>query len=125
MDRKVTVIARTVLSRRRVKQVLELPSPADVERLTCHLVIEWSSTPLKDENYRRLVVLAKTRLLLYNNIDGIPRNACGASRDISIWYSMCMIAQLQGVKEKHMSPYIEYESPVCFVGKLCSESKLF
>ena len=27
------------------------------------------------------------------NIEGIPKNACGASRDISIWYLMCMIAK--------------------------------
>ena len=27
------------------------------------------------------------------NIEGIPRNACGASWAISIWYLMCMIAK--------------------------------
>ena len=54
------------------------------------------------------------------NIEGIPRNACGASGDISIWYLMCMIAKSQGVKEKDMSHYTEYESPVCYCRKVMS-----
>ena len=35
--------------------------------------------------------IASKKILL--NIEGIPRNACGASGDISLWYLMCMIAK--------------------------------
>ena len=62
---KVTVLARSVLNRR-YEITKELPSPADVESLTKHLVQILKSEPLKAENYRRIVTLVHTRLLLYN-----------------------------------------------------------
>ena len=40
---------------------------------------------------------------IQENIGSLQRNACGTSGYIF----MCMIAQLQGVKKEHMSPYIE------------------
>ena len=61
----------------------------------------------------------------YNNIEGIPRNACGTSGDISIRYLICMIAKLQRVKEKHMSPYVEYGSPVCYCRQVMCRVKVF
>ena len=63
---KVTVLARAVLKRRRYEITKELPSPADVESLTKHLVQMLKSEPLKAENYQRIVTLVQTRLLLYN-----------------------------------------------------------
>ena len=60
-----------------------------------------------------------------SNIGSIPRNACGASGDIFIWYLMSMIANKQGVKEKHMSPYIELKALCLMVGKLCTEFMCF
>ena len=63
---KVTVMARSVLNRRKYELVKELPSPEDVETLTRHLIEELERTPLTHSNYRRVVVLAQSRLLLYN-----------------------------------------------------------
>ena len=36
-----------------------------------------------------------------------------------------MIAKYQGVKEKHISPYIEYESPVCYCRKVICGVQVF
>ena len=38
---------------------------------------------------------------------------------------MCMIAKKQGVKEKHMSPFIEYESPVSYGRKVRCRVEVF
>ena len=43
-------------------------------------------------HWQVLQKLCSKKLKSYN-IGGIPRNACGASGDISIWYLMCMIAK--------------------------------
>ena len=42
-------------------------------------------------NVAILKKMVKGMDMLRINIEGIPRNACGASRDISKWYLMCMI----------------------------------
>ncbi|XP_069120721.1 uncharacterized protein [Argopecten irradians] len=63
---KVTVLARAVLSRRKYDQVKELPSPHDIQIITKYLTHSLKATPLTPEMFRRIVILAETRLLLYN-----------------------------------------------------------
>ena len=60
---KVTVLARTVMLRRKYELTKELPSPTDVQELTNDLTQMLKSIPLKAENYQRIVILAQTRLL--------------------------------------------------------------
>ena len=42
---------------------------------------------------RHKCVAIQVILEQFINIDSIPRNACGTSRDIFKWYLMCMIAK--------------------------------
>ena len=60
-----------------------VPSAYEVNALSVELL------ELRNIDHLKMTAFYLSVLL---NIEGIPRNACGASRDISIWYLMRMIA---------------------------------
>ena len=63
---KVTKLARTVLQKRKLIERKELPSPADIEKMTRYTTKKLAATPLTKENYWDILKLTQTRLLLFN-----------------------------------------------------------
>lgn len=63
---RLTKLARATLVRRSFRLKKELPTPEDVMKLSTHLVNELKTIDLVPENYKRIVQLTQTRLLLYN-----------------------------------------------------------
>lgn len=68
---KVTKLARVTLYVRHFNKKKELPDPSDIEKLAAYLVREIKKLDMTISNsseilFREAVVLAKTRLLLYN-----------------------------------------------------------
>lgn len=68
---KVTKLARVTLDVRHFNKKKELPDPSDIEKLAAYLVREIKKLDMTISNsseilFREAVVLAKTRLLLYN-----------------------------------------------------------
>lgn len=68
---KVTKLARVTLDVRHFNKKKEVPDPSDIEKLAAYLVREIKKLDLTISNsseilFREAVVLAETRLLLYN-----------------------------------------------------------
>ena len=63
---KITKLAHAIMVRRQFSIRKELPAPDDVQRLTEHVSSQLRSAELTPENFSRIVMLAQTRILLYN-----------------------------------------------------------
>ena len=63
---KVSTTASNVLNLRKFQEKKELPSPEDIRDITKFLVQQLQKLPLTPDNFHRVVVIAETRLLLYN-----------------------------------------------------------